>query len=145
MRKLIIIVILFTNLTLSAQVLRDINETTRNVMDIFKSAKPKETNDNNSNAKTEQETSGSFSNPNKAKLCAELCIDNLSKFNSKVTLEYKLTEERQQLLIMKKDKSCIYDIPFGIYTIKIFQDDKLVKKSDYKVEDQDQLNIVIPD
>jgi hypothetical protein len=145
MKKYFFILILLGNLTLSAQVLRDINETTRNVMDIFKGAKPKETSENNSNAKTEQEISGSFSNPNKAKICAELCIDNLSKFNSKVTLEYKLTEERQQLLIMKKDKSCIYDIPFGIYTIKIFQDDKLVKKSDYKVEDQDQISIVIPE
>jgi hypothetical protein len=145
MKAIISFSLIFFFLESQAQVLRDINETTRNVMDIFKSTKPKEKNENNSNAKAEQEASGSFSNPNKARICAELCIDNLSKINSKVSLEYKLTEERQQLLIMKKDKSCIYDIPFGIYTIKIFQDDKLVKKSDYKVEDQDQINIVIPE
>jgi hypothetical protein len=136
---------LFLYAKIYSQVLKDINETTRNVIDIFKPNRSSDIKTLDPVSKKEKELSSTFSNPNQVKICSELCVENLSKVNSKVTIEYKLTEERQQLLIMKKDKSCIYDIPFGIYTIKIYQDDKIIKKSDLRIDEQEQVNISIPE
>ena len=86
-----------------------------------------------------------FTNKNKFKTCNEFCIINQNKIQCKVSVEYKLTEEKQQLLVMSKDKSCFFDIPFGLYTIRIYQEDKLVKKTDVKIEDEEQTMITIPE
>lgn len=144
-KKIIFSCFLFLNIITYSQVLKDINETTRNVIDILKPNRSADIKTLDNVSKKEKELSSAFSNPNQVKICSELCVENLSKINSKVTIEYKLTEERQQLLIMKKDKSCIYDIPFGIYTIKIYQDEKIIKKSDLRIDEQEQVNITIPE
>lgn len=131
--------------------IENINDATRNVLDIFKktsSTADKETKENAPSGSFKLAASESSTQQSRSKsgaVCKTFCVENNNKKAIKADLEYRDTKEKQNLLIMSKDKSCLFDIPLGIYIIRVYIDDKLVKKTDYKVVEEEQETLVIPE
>lgn len=149
-RIAIILGLLLLSVTNYAQksTIENINDATRNVLDIFKKtpAADKE--------KSEDIPSGSFkrsaldsekSLSRKGKTCKVFCVENSNKKAAKIDLEFRDTKEKQSLLVMSRDKSCLFDIPLGIYIVRVYMDDRLVKKTDYNVVEEDQETLAIPE
>jgi hypothetical protein len=143
--------VLLLSLEYSAQnTLSDINSTANNalkVIGLFSKAETK-------NEIQETESPSQLSNGKIAKkprkmqnqqTCREFCVENLNKKNAKVEIEFQSTGERESLYVMSKDKSCLFDLPLGIYTIRVYQEDRLIKKTEYKIENSEQETIKLPE
>lgn len=124
--------------------IENINETTRNIIDIF--GKKKEKTEENSQTLIEKKTLkvASDNTTGVNAVCKELCINNYNKSNAKVELKDKSSLKTTTVAVMGKDKSCQFDFPQGIYILYIFLNDKLVKTTDVKIE-EDFKTIEIPE
>lgn len=143
MKKILIFLMALAMHPANAQksTLENLNDATRTVMGLLQLKKANKEDD----AQKTEAQSQTFSNPNRLKICQEFCVENLHKKNAKISIEYRPTEERQQLIVMGKDRSCIFGIPFGIYTVRVYQDEKLIKKTEIKVEDTEQYLLTLPE
>lgn len=138
----ILILFIYSESYAQKSTLENINETTQNVIGLFKLKKTDESNEPKKNSSLIGE---GFANPRKANICSEFCVENQSKKNSKITIEFNETEEKNQIIVMGKDRSCLFGIPFGIYTVRIYQEDKLTKKTEIKIDDSELYLLIIPD
>jgi hypothetical protein len=156
MRKISFVLMLLAHLCLDAQTstLDDINKTAENALKVLKLFKKDEPSTDESPPadhefkSTKLMTEGSSKPKSKQKTqryCKEFCIENLHKKNSKIELFSKETEDKQTLQVMARDKSCVFDIPQGVYQLRVYQDDKLVKKTDYRIDDDEQETFTIPE
>jgi len=140
----IFLVLCFNKTYSQKSTIENINETTRNILDIF--GKKKENKEENSQTLIEKKTlkAASDNTTSLNAICKELCINNYNKNNAKVELKDKSSLKTTTVAVMAKDKSCQFDFPQGIYILYIFLNDKLVKTTDVKIE-EDFKTIEIPE
>jgi hypothetical protein len=156
MNKIIIIVsfLFFFNLQAQKSTIENINDATRNILDLFGKGKQIQSQSqgqgqtqtqtqtiiDNSTSKLATESTSSSS----TLFCKELCINNYNKLNAKVELKDKKSLKTTTIAIMAKDKSCQFDLPQGIYSLYIYLSDKLMKTTDMKIDEETEL-IEIPE
>jgi hypothetical protein len=111
-----------------------INETMRNILDIF--GKKKESVDNNIIDKKNNISENNNSSVTLNNVCKELCVHNFNKTNARVELKDKSNLKSTIFAVMSKDKSCQFDFQKGIYILYIYLNDKLVKSTDIKIDEE---------
>jgi hypothetical protein len=143
--------VLMLSLDFSAQnTLSDINSTANNALKVIGLFSKNET----KNESQESESLAKYASEKPSKkprtarnqqICREFCVENMNKKNAKVEIEFQSTGERESLLVMSKDKSCVFDMPLGVYTIRVYQEDRLTKKTDFRIQDSEQETIKLPE
>jgi hypothetical protein len=143
--------VLLLSLEVSAQnTLSDINSTANNALKVIglfsNNETKKESLEAESNSKYAMEKpSNKQRSMTNQRISREFCVENWNKKNAKVEIEFQSTGERESLYVMSKDKSCLFDLPLGIYTIRVYQEDRLIKKTEYKIENSEQETIKLPE